>query len=215
LRPSNTANYLRIVEAGNKSGTETLSAAVQAFREALKEYTRERAPLDWAGTQNNLGNALLRFGERESGTETLSAAVQAFREALKEYTRERAPLQWAMTQNNLGNALLRFGKRESGTETLTAAVQAFREALKEYTHERVPLQWAMAQNNLGNALWRLGERRADLNYAEGCAILSEAHAAYAAALREFARAGADHYKSMARNNLRRLAEIEGRVGCGG
>jgi hypothetical protein len=35
---------------------------------ALEEYTRERVPLRWALTQNNLGNALLRLGERESGT---------------------------------------------------------------------------------------------------------------------------------------------------
>lgn len=68
-------------------------------------------PLDWAQTQNNLGNALWRLGERESGTARLEEAVEAYREALKEYTRERVPLQWATTQNNLGNALSRLGER--------------------------------------------------------------------------------------------------------
>ena len=29
-----------------------------AYRAALEEQTRERVPLDWAQTQNNLGNAL-------------------------------------------------------------------------------------------------------------------------------------------------------------
>ena len=62
-------------------------------------------PLEWAGTQNNLGNALSTLGERESGTARLNEAVAAYREALKESTRERVPLQWAMTQNNLGVAL--------------------------------------------------------------------------------------------------------------
>jgi len=33
--------------------------AVTAYHAALEEWTRERAPLDWAGTQNNLGNALM------------------------------------------------------------------------------------------------------------------------------------------------------------
>jgi hypothetical protein len=42
--------------------------AVLAYREALKEYTRERVPLDWAMTQNNLGNALFSLGKRDSGT---------------------------------------------------------------------------------------------------------------------------------------------------
>ena len=31
---------------------------MEAFRAALEEYTRERVPLDWAMTQNNLGVAL-------------------------------------------------------------------------------------------------------------------------------------------------------------
>jgi hypothetical protein len=32
-------------------GTARLEEAVAAYREALKEWTRERVPLDWAGTQ--------------------------------------------------------------------------------------------------------------------------------------------------------------------
>ena len=67
-----------------ESGTERLEEAVAAYREALKEWTRERVPLDWAATQNNLGTALVRLGERESGTERLEEAVAAFREALEE-----------------------------------------------------------------------------------------------------------------------------------
>ena len=67
--------------------------------------TRERVPLDWARTQNNLGTALSTLGERESGTARLEEAVAAYRAALEERTRERVPLDWATTQNNLGNAL--------------------------------------------------------------------------------------------------------------
>ena len=33
-------------------------AEIAAYRKALQENTRERAPLDWAATQNNLGEAL-------------------------------------------------------------------------------------------------------------------------------------------------------------
>jgi exonuclease VII small subunit len=138
---------------GEQAGlAEELEKAVAAYREALKEYMRDRVPLDWAITQNNLGNALSRLGEQESGTARLEEAVAAYREGLKEYTREWVPLDWAMTQNNLGNALSRLGERESGTARLEEAVAAYREALKEYTRKRVPRDWAMTQNNLGNAL---------------------------------------------------------------
>jgi hypothetical protein len=38
-----------------ESGTIRLEEAVVAYREALKEITRERVPLDWTTIQNNLG----------------------------------------------------------------------------------------------------------------------------------------------------------------
>jgi hypothetical protein len=56
---------------------------------------RERVPLQWAATQNNLGIALSTLGERDSDTARLEEAVAACREALKERTRERVPLDWA------------------------------------------------------------------------------------------------------------------------
>ncbi|WGJ13471.1 tetratricopeptide repeat protein [Methylocapsa sp. D3K7] len=178
-----------------EGGTKTLNKAVDAYREALKEYTRERVPLDWAMIQNNLGNALTRLGERESGTETLNKAVDAYREALKEYTRERVPLDWAMIQNNLGNALSRLGERESGTETLNKAVEAYREALKEWTRERVPLDWATTQNNLGTALFTLGERES------GTETLNKAVEAYREALKERTRERVPLDWATTQNNL--------------
>ena len=62
-------------------------------------------PLDWAMTQNNLGNALCTLGERESRTAKLEEAVAAYREALKEQTRERVPLDWAATRTISAYAL--------------------------------------------------------------------------------------------------------------
>ena len=178
-----------------ESGTARLEEAVAAYRAALKEYTRERVPLDWAATQNNLGNALWRLGERESGTARLEEAVAAYRAALKECTRERVPLDWAATQNNLGNALPALGERESGTARLEEAVAAYRAALKERTRERVPLDWAATQNNLGNALLTLGERES------GTARLEEAVAAYRAALEEWTRERVPLDWAATQNNL--------------
>jgi hypothetical protein len=145
-RSTRTAKYER------EPGTACLDEAVTAYRDALLERTRERVPLDWAATQNNLGLALLRLGEREPGTARLEEAVTAYCDALLEYTRERVPLNWAMTKNNLGNALSSLSERESGTARLEEAVTAYRDALRERTRERVPLDWAMTQNNLDRAV---------------------------------------------------------------
>jgi len=42
--------------------------AVAAHRAALEEYTRERAPLNWAATQNQLNKTLRLFSEKKGGT---------------------------------------------------------------------------------------------------------------------------------------------------
>jgi tetratricopeptide (TPR) repeat protein/pimeloyl-ACP methyl ester carboxylesterase len=178
-----------------ETGTKRLEEAVTAVRNALLEYTRERAPLDWAGTQNNLGNALRDLGDRETGTARLEEAVTAFRNALLEYTRERAPFDWAMTENNLGNALQILGERGAGTARLEEAATAYRNALLEYTRERVPLAWATIQNNLGTALQSLGERET------GTVRLKEAVTALRNALLERARERVPLDWAMTQNNL--------------
>jgi len=146
-----------------------------------QDFSRTKAPLDWAMAQNNLGNALATLGGRENGTAHLEAAVAAYHAALEERTHARMPLEWAQTQNNLGNALWTLGERENGTARLEAAVTAYRAALEERTRERVPLDWAQTQNNLGTALWTLGTRE------NGTARLEAAVAAYHAALEERTR----------------------------
>ena len=55
----------------------TLLIGIAAYHAALEERRRERVPLQWAMTQNNLGTALSTLGERESGTGCLEEAVAA------------------------------------------------------------------------------------------------------------------------------------------
>ena len=142
-------------------GRERLEQSVAAYTEALKEYTRERVPLQWAMTQNNLGNALQTLGKRESGLGRLEQSVAAYTEALKEYTRERVPLQWATTQNNLGNALATLGERESGPERLEQSVAAYTEALRMFTPEEALRYREITLNNRARAVELLRERGAE------------------------------------------------------
>ncbi len=79
-----------------------------------EERTRERVPLVWAMTQNNLGSAL-RLGERESGTARPEEAVAAFSRSVdRRRTRERVPLHWAQTQENLAIAFRELATRAGG-----------------------------------------------------------------------------------------------------
>ena len=169
-----------------------LLAAVERYNVVLAVWTRQRTPLQWAATQNNLGVALGALGGRGDDA-ALPQAVAAYRAALEERTRDRTPLDWAMTQNNLGAALQTLGERGDDA-ALPQAVAAYRAALEEYTRSRTPLDWAMTQNNLGVALQTLGERGDD-------AALPQAVAAFRAALEEYTRSRTPLDWAMTQNNL--------------
>ena len=98
--------------------TKHLKQAAMVYREALKERPRERVPLLWAATQNNLCAALGELGTRDSDTERLKEAIGVCRAALEEGTRDQVPLEWAKIQSNLGKILAEIGNRETGTRHL-------------------------------------------------------------------------------------------------
>ncbi len=178
-----------------KGDNDALQQAIISWIDLLTRLPRERVPLNWATTQNSLGNALLTLGARESGTERLEESIKAYQAALKERTRECAPLAWAETQNNLGNALQTLGARESGTERLDESVKAYQAALEERMRDRVPLNWATTQNNLGAALFALGERES------GTERLEQSVDAYKEALKERTRERVPLEWAAAQNNL--------------
>jgi len=136
---------------------EYMKTAITAYREALKVYTLERFPMDYAMTQNNLGNAYGRLAEVEAKAENCKKAIEAHKEALKVYTLERFPMDYAMTQNNLGTTYVTLAEVEAKAENCKEAITACEEALKVYTLERFPIQYGTTQNNLGNAYRTLAE----------------------------------------------------------
>jgi tetratricopeptide (TPR) repeat protein len=102
--PSEQGSYLAweaeaLTQQGDERGdNDALRTSIDIWRRALTDYPRERAPVQWAATQNNLGAALEELGEREKGTEKLTEAVAAYSLALEEWTRPRFPLNWAMSR---------------------------------------------------------------------------------------------------------------------
>jgi hypothetical protein len=74
--------------------------AVAALEAALEERTRERARLDWAATQYNLGMALGMLGQRGDDA-ALRGAVAAFGAALEVFRQSGAPAYAAMAERNL------------------------------------------------------------------------------------------------------------------
>lgn len=189
-------------------------AAVVYYRKVLNVWTRQNAPLRWAMTQHNLGEALSRNNSTKASV-WLEEAVTAYREALKEYTLEKTPLQWACTQNKLGDTLLELGKRESGTAQLEEAVTAYRVLPTEWTrghNEELGSIECRGCGNLGKALVALGERERRLGW------LEKAIASFSSALLEISRNKRPSEWARAQTNidltLRQLGERQVEQGRG-
>ncbi len=69
-------------------------------------------PLQWATTQNNLGNALSSLGERESGTARLEAAVAAHKDALSIFEAAEAAYYASVAKNNLERVQALLAERQ-------------------------------------------------------------------------------------------------------
>ena len=82
-----------------ESGTEKLEEAVKAYREALKEYTRECVPLDWANTWGNEGLALMALAERNGDADIARQALDQLKEA-ESVLREGGHFTWADTKKH-------------------------------------------------------------------------------------------------------------------
>jgi hypothetical protein len=71
-------------QGAEKGDNAALKQSIETWYLLLQQRPRERVPWQWAETQNSLGVALARLGERESGTARLEEAVAAYRAALEE-----------------------------------------------------------------------------------------------------------------------------------
>jgi tetratricopeptide (TPR) repeat protein len=109
-----------------------LCEAIGAYDDTLSLAPREQVPLDWARTQNGLGFAHLRLGERESGMARLEEAVAVFQAALQERTRDRVPLHWALTQEYLSKAEGVLGDKTGDTSYWRSALASCKAALEEF-----------------------------------------------------------------------------------
>jgi predicted ATPase/class 3 adenylate cyclase len=156
---------------------ENQTRAITYLESALRIFTEDDFPRDWAMTQSNLGNAYgdLPTGDRE---ENLKRAIACYEAALRVRTERDSPREWAATQNNLGATYSELPIGDG--ENLKRAITCFEAALRVRTKRDFPLDWATTQNNLGSACTRLttgdgGEnlRRAILCYEAALSVYTE------------------------------------------
>jgi len=128
---------------------ENLSRAIDAYSEALKVYTLEEQPMEYATTQNNLGMSYCVLAGMTKEERDFYNAIDAYSEALKVYTLEEQPMEYALTSSNLAIAYSLLSEISDKEKNLSRAIDAYSEALKVYTLEEQPMEYATTQNNLG------------------------------------------------------------------
>ncbi|GET44503.1 TPR repeat protein [Microseira wollei NIES-4236] len=108
---------------------ENIENAIAAYHAALTIYTRDAFPVNWATTQNNLGNAYSNriLGEK---AENIENAIAAYHAALTIYTRDAFPQENAETLFNLGWLYYSEKQFPAAYDTFLKAIETV-EALRE------------------------------------------------------------------------------------
>ena len=141
------------ISGGNRGA---LLEAVKCYQEALKFFTREQFPEEFAFAQNNLALAYLSIPTIEASDQLrVAIAIQALRESLKVYKKETHGELWASTQLNLANAL-QYAPTSHVQENLEESVQIYEEILEIRRPTENPIGYARLLANQGNALAHLG-----------------------------------------------------------
>ncbi|NDJ23662.1 hypothetical protein GS682_18865 [Nostoc sp. B(2019)] len=132
-----------------------ITDSIQAYHEALRVFTWQDYPQEYAILYNNIAIAYLSMplaSEREYLRQGL--AVQSFEVALKHINLIDHPREYAMLQNNLGNAL-QYLVSSHPLENNLRAIAAYNEALKVRNPKDTPIEYANTISNKANALFNL------------------------------------------------------------
>jgi len=100
-----------------------LQRAIECYQAALRIYTEETAPQEWATTQNNLGTAYSDLPTSDRG-ENLRRAIEYYEAALRVYTEEADPEGHARLCNNLAWVLAHDMEPSRPSEALPLAEKA-------------------------------------------------------------------------------------------
>ena len=139
----------------SQNGAARIQDAIQCYHRALRTFTREAYPQEFAILHNNLAIAYLSIPmSDERGKMSEALAVQSFEEVLKVINFVDHPSEYAMIQNNLGNAL-QYVSSSHVIENNLRALEAYDEALKVRTRRDTPLEYANTLANKANVLRNL------------------------------------------------------------
>ncbi|MBS2007563.1 MAG: hypothetical protein JST01_11010 [Cyanobacteria bacterium SZAS TMP-1] len=148
-------NLALVLQTLSQAHRAKITDAISIYQQALRTFTRDAFPAEYAIIHNNLATAFLSMPmSDERGKMREALAVQSFEAALEVITIEDSPSEYAMLQNNLGNAL-QYVSSSHAVENNLRALEAYDEALKVRTEQTTPLPYATTIANKANCLRNL------------------------------------------------------------
>ncbi len=160
---------------------ELLKEALDLYYEALKKFSRENDPIEWAGLMFNIGYVQNEIGKSEHDSSYLEQALTTLFNAKAIIPQDQEPQLYANIIKSIGISLVNLGDIKCVPSYYTRAANAFREALIMTPREHFPLFWANLQNCLGFVMSHLGQLENNTIY------FKEAIEAYNEALKEYTR----------------------------
>ena len=144
-----------VLQALTGLGRGRITDAIAAYHRALRGFTREQFPQEYAVLHNNLAICYLSMPVTDQrGRMREALAVQSFEEVLKVINLIDHPSEYAMINNNLGNAL-QYANSSHELENNLRALAAYDEALKVRNPRDTPLEYANTIANKANVLRNL------------------------------------------------------------
>jgi tetratricopeptide (TPR) repeat protein len=176
--------------------TNQFEKSIDEYNEILNIISDSKNPNEYAITQNNIGNAYLKFADFQNIEINALNAIDAYQKAINIYLKnDRYTIKYAETQNNLGKAYLKLADIRNVELNSFKAINASLEALKTFTMKSYSTDYAIAQNNLGEAYLNLADVRDKENNSEKAII------AFNETLKIFTKESYSTDYAIAQNNL--------------
>lgn len=117
---------------------------IDNFKEALKVWTAESYPLNYAKVHEHLGKIHTKYYEKSGDVEYLIMAEKEYEEAVEFYSIERYPFLYAAVNYELGNLKLLFSRIENRDKHLSEATSAYENSLKVFNSSEYSKYYAEA-----------------------------------------------------------------------
>jgi tetratricopeptide (TPR) repeat protein len=155
---------------------EKWEQAIKNYENALRIRTKDKNPLRYAATLQNLGTAYRQITTGDK-TANVLMATDCYRRALQVYDLSSFPVQYAALHNNFGNAYLSLAITNEDVRIRCAqhALEHLDRALRVRTRAEYPADFAVTQYNRGQAFLLLVEEDPQTGYVKAVGCFQEAH----------------------------------------